>query len=247
MSQIGEQAVGNIDGGGGQSTQRVTERDTRCRPLQARDQRLPFRLLTLRPALQGGCRITRTAREVDRVTGTRAVAPQGLAGWQVPEAGHGQRQHRTARGVAAGQRHVVVCRQRHPAVAEAIEPAAIRQRRQAQREQRGHRLGAHGGEVAEVHRQRLPGDVGRIAVGVEVPAFDQRVATGDDLVPGRRRPQRRVIADAKVQARATGVAETAAQVGDEVEFGHGDAMSACRVRRGIRPRVRGRRAGRARR
>ena len=69
--------------------------------------------------------------------------------------------------------------------------------RQRQGQGEGQRLGAHGGQVAQVDGQRLVAERGRVDVGEEVAAFDQQVGADGELHAGRGLQQGAVVTDAK--------------------------------------------------
>ena len=75
---------------------------------------------------------------------------------------------------------------------------------QGQRKQRPGGLRPHGGEVAQVHGERLVPDGAGWRVRKEVPTLDQRVGRGDEHATGRHFEQRRVVAHAEQHVAARG-------------------------------------------
>ena len=53
-------------------------------------------------------------------------------------------------------------------------------------EQHAQRLRALGREIGQVHRDQLPGDIGRIGVGQKMDALDHHVVRHHQLVPPER-------------------------------------------------------------
>jgi hypothetical protein len=82
MPEVGEQAVGDIDGGGGEADQGLTEGDARARLFQCGHAQARPRFGQLDPSLQSGeaeAGQPGTAGDPDQVAGAGAVAAQGLA------------------------------------------------------------------------------------------------------------------------------------------------------------------------
>ena len=79
-----------------------------------------------------------------------------------------------------------------------------RRGRERERHQGADGAGAHGGEVGEVHRERLPADVGRGGAAVEVDARDHRVHRHDEVLAGGGTEHRRVVARADDDAALRG-------------------------------------------
>ncbi len=89
-------------------------------------------------------------------------------------------------GVAADQMAAESTLRLAEAAGKAGHPGACRRKRKRQREQIDVGLGAFGGEVGDVHRECLPGDVGWIVVGKEVHALAHRIGLDDERRAGGR-------------------------------------------------------------
>jgi hypothetical protein len=107
----------------------------------------------------------------------------------------------------------VCVRQREQAARERCQPGIVGLW-QRQRQREGQRPGAAGGQVAEVHRQRLVAQPVRIGIREEMPAGHQHVGRDREPASGRRLQHRAVIADAD-----DGAARRAPEVAcDQVEL-----------------------------
>ena len=87
--------------------------------------------------------------------------------------------------------------------------------RQRETEQDAGRRRGLGGEIGEVHAQRLARDDVRRIVGEEMDAGDEHVLGDDEVVAGARRHQCCVVA----QAEAAGAGERSKVAGDDLVFG----------------------------
>jgi len=145
--------------------------------------------------LQCQPRLAGAAGEVDVVAHLRLAALHGQAGAHL--AHHRDADvERAARGVAAHQRTGVLVGQRKQALGKGAEPrvAGLGQG-QGQREAEWAR--AHGGQIAEVHRQRLVAQRLRVNASKKMPALDQHVGGHGQLMSGPGLQQCAVIADAQ--------------------------------------------------
>ena len=112
------------------------------------------------------------------------------------------------------------------AVEEGVEPGLVAIGQGQGQRAPGRRRG-HGGQVAQVHRQRLVADVGRRGVVREMHAGDQGVAGHHQFVARRQGQHRGVVADAPDHVVAAGGA--LADAVDQGEFARasGRRRGAC--------------------
>ena len=78
------------------------------------------------------------------------------------------------RGVTTYQLHIIVIEEFKQAIAEGFKPGFI-DVRQCERQRQPRRIGSHRRQIAQIHRQRFPGEIGGINVGEEVVACHQRI------------------------------------------------------------------------
>ena len=105
-------------------------------------------------------RVAQRAAHVEVVAGARPAAQQGLSRRDFAEHRDADGQ-RAARGVAADQLAIVGVGQREQSAREALQPGLVGLR-QGQRQREGQRFRAAGGQVAQVHGQRLVAQLERI-------------------------------------------------------------------------------------
>ena len=182
MPQVGGEAVGAVDAGAGQAAQVPSQFQARAGPVQARGGG-GRRGATgeARAHRQGGA--AQVAGAIDAVPRSGAGAAQGQARGHHAGGGDGHHHLRGAGGVAAHQVDARVFRQGPQATGEGGEPGLVG-RGQGKGEGEPARLGAHGGQVGEVHRQGLvPQGLG-VGIGEEVHAGHQGVC-GDGQFPAR--------------------------------------------------------------
>ena len=105
VADVGQQAVGNIDGAARDAAQPAAQVDARLRRMQAGE--TGFKLRSLKPHAAGEMgeaegRVAAGPGYPDIITGLRPVAALGQAGRQLPHDGNADAQ-RAARGVAANE------------------------------------------------------------------------------------------------------------------------------------------------
>ena len=201
VAQVAGQPVADVDGAVGDAAQRGAERQAgrgALQPLAGLGQRFGGQVDLAAQRGQRQARIAQRAADPQVVARARAVAPQRVPGGHLAEDGDAQGQ-RPGRGVAADQRAAVGIGQREQALRQRGQPGFILRAlgRQRQGQGEGQRLGAHGGQVAQVDGQRLVAERGRVDVGEEVAAFDQQVGADGELHAGRGLQQGAVVTDAK--------------------------------------------------
>ena len=227
MAQILQQTVGHVDAGRGHATQRQSERQPRLRTVQPLSQRDIPHAAGL-PLLQGHRRITQGASDPDVIARLRAVASQCGT---LRHAAHGRDadRQRSARGVATHQLDAVRIGQCDEAVQKSVKPGCIGLR-QRQRQRAPPRLRAHRSQIGQIHRQRLPADVGRRGLRRKMHATIQGVG-GHYQFLARIEPQHGgIVADAQqhpvTAADASG--DALDDVPDQIEFAHaGRPLSAA--------------------
>src|SRR5207248_765440 len=126
--------------------------------------------------------------------------------------------YRRARRVAADQLDAEALGEREESGGELREPVLLG-RRQAEGEQRPARRSAHGGEVRQVHGERLVAERARGGARREVASFHQHVGREGQVEAGVGTQQRAVVADAEQRAsvRTAGGAREVPR--DELELG----------------------------
>jgi hypothetical protein len=118
--------------------------------------------------------------------------------------------------VAADERDVVLLGQLQQSGGKARNPG-LRSFGQRQRERHPRGLGAHGRDVAEIHRERAIADCAGIDAAREVHAFDDRVDRDDESTSVAVDVEhRRVVADAEQHVGAMIVVREVTS--DDVEF-----------------------------
>ena len=144
--------------------------------------------LAIAPQLHAERRVADCAGDHDAVAGLGGRAPHHPAMRHRAERGDRNRQ-RAGRvvGVAAEQRTAVARRILAEPGGEGGEPGLVGSRRQRERQQKTDRLCALGGEIGEVHAQRLAGDASRRIVGKKMHAGDDAVGRQHQIASGRRR------------------------------------------------------------
>ena len=255
VAEIGDQSVGDVGAGAGHTDQPTAEREPRLRPAIALHRRrrqtgferarvLPGQLAEADDAVADG------SGDEDGISRPGAAASQLAAGLDRAEGGDGDAE-RAGRGdrIATDQSRPERRLHLHEAVGEAFEPCTERflppGRGQRDRQQVGHRLRAHGGEIGQVDGQRLDADAVRRIVGQEVDVGNQHVG-GDDEGSSRKEPQGGgIVGQAEGTRRVRGQRREIA--GDEPEFvrrRHGRfRLDGGRERRGSEsPAGRGRRS-----
>ncbi len=104
------------------------------------------------------------------------------------------------------------------------EPVLVR-RRQREAEQRPGRLGAHGREVGEVHRERAVADEARVEAGREMRAIDQRVEREDQRAARGRGDAAHASSPTPARTSLAPCAAPREEAFDQLEFagrqGHG--------------------------
>ena len=96
-------------------------------------------------------------------------------------------------GVAAEKRTAIARGILAEPAGEGGNPSLIGSCGQRERKQKADRLGALGGEIGQVHAQRLAADACRRIVGKEMHAGDDAVGGEDEIASGRRRHDRGVV------------------------------------------------------
>ena len=219
MAEVADQAVGDVDRARRQAAQREAERDARLRPLHRaahlRERRSP-----------SSATVPRNASSARRASPSVPLTHRSSPG-RAPErssAAAGGTSPKTVMQIVSGPRVVSPPISSQPcASASANRPAReagekdLVGARQRERERERERLGAAGGEVAQVDRERLVAEpVGRDG-RQEVAALDQHVGETGELHAGVGCDQRAVVADAE-RGAARGPREEAL---DELEFAEG--------------------------
>jgi len=141
--------------------------------------------------------------------------------------GHGHGEHWTADDIASGQRDAVLLRGRVQAAIELEGILDAELRRQEERDQAEVGDAAHGGDIAEVDRQRFPPNFApRASFREEVDAGDQGVRCPDDRTVRAGRDGG-VVAEANEEAglapvarRGVSDAERLGQKPDQSEFAY---------------------------
>ena len=214
MPQVRQQAIRDIDAGGRDAAQRASKRHPRRRPVQAQAQGRIDRAACL-PLRQRRRGIAQGAADPEVVANAGAIAPQRLARLDEPVHRHANRQ-RPARGVATHKRDVMVRGEREEPVQEPLDEPG-RCIGQGQRQRAPRRRCAHRREVGEIHRQRLPADVGGRGLRREMHAAVERVHRHRQLHADRWLQQRGIVADAEQHVGAG--RDAPADALDQVEFG----------------------------
>jgi hypothetical protein len=214
MAEVRQQAIRDIDAGGRDAAQRASKRHPRRRPVQAQAQ-----AGSIAPP---ACHCDSAAAASPSVPLTQRSSPTRAPSRR--NAWPGSMNPCTATQTDNGprvvspptKRDIVVRGEREEAVQEPVDEAG-----------HPHRAGtatacttparAHRGEVGQVHRQRLPADVGGRGFRREMHAAVERVHRHRQLHAGRWLQQRGIVADAEhhVAARRDAPADAL----DQVEFG----------------------------
>ncbi|OIQ85252.1 hypothetical protein GALL_329270 [mine drainage metagenome] len=228
MVEVAEQAVGNVDRAGGDAAQAKPQAHPRRGLVHARlqrRQRIAGQCPFASAMAQRQARVAGGAADPQLVAGTCPAAAQGETR---ADQAHDRDAHiqRPLRRISAHEFDVVGVRQGEQSGAEAGEPDGVGGRKgQCQRERQ--RLRPHGGEVRQIHRQRLVAKLERIGSRQEMPALEQHVGRDGQLPAGRDVQQGAVIPHAEHSA-ARGAGEIA---GDEIEFAEGGShipiVAAC--------------------
>ncbi len=228
MAQIARESVRDIDRRVRNTEQGPTERHPRLGPLQARLRMRQHGGIECAGALQcpqGQRRIAERAAHIHIVACARGIAAQGAR--RVDPAQHGDRdRQRSGRRIAADEFASVSIAEREQAACERIEPGLIAgtRRRQGDGQRERERLGAHRGEIAEIHRQAFVPQCLGIDIGKEMPPFDQHV--GRDGQRAADLKQGAIVADAQQRAAHRRIGTAREATSDEFEFTHraGDAV-----------------------
>ena len=198
MAEVGDQPVGDVDGGGGEAAQRPAQRQARARRAVAVDQgqRLVLGDGEAAQDAQAQRGIAERAGDPDVVAGPRTRAQQRLAaaapcrGWSATSvSGPGVEtvsppsRWQPKRCWSASE----------PGARTGASQASSIVGRAGQRREVAQRLGPHGGEVGEIDPQQLAGDQLRRVVGQEMDVGDDGVLGDDQLLAGRHVDQRRVV------------------------------------------------------
>ena len=148
-------------------------------------------------------RISETPRNEQRLTGPRRAATHHATHLDLADDADRDRQRaRPPVGVAAEEMTAEAVLRRLQAGGEAHQPAGRGRLGEGQRHQIAERPGRLGGEIGDVHRQRLPGDVFRRIVGEEMHALRHGVGLEDQLGAGLGRDQRAVVLQPERARRA---------------------------------------------
>ena len=172
---------------------------------------------------QSQSRAAGLAGHVDRIARTRPIPPQRLA------ARHRARNHDVAHGlprmgqVAAQQRTALARGKRQQAAVKGVHPPRVRPGRQRQRHEAESRYPAHGSDIAQSARQRLPAGILRaMGVAPEMHILDQHIGGEEQVLGGPRRTENgAVVADAEHCAGAWRQGHPASNAFDEIQFGAG--------------------------
>lgn len=199
LGEIAREPVGDVDAGARDATQLHTDTGTRLGKEKAPAQRLEHCGRRAAPRLtplqqrQPARGIARRTGDEHAVTGPPAGAQQRLASRHEAKHLHGDGERSRSR-VAADELDIVRTRQIAEAPGERREPALVCTR-QRQGEQRPRGGGAHGRDIAQVHRECAVADRSGVRGGREVHALDQRVDNRDEVLSRRRHEHRTVVAD----------------------------------------------------
>jgi hypothetical protein len=108
-----------------------------------------------------------------------------------------RRRAERAVGVAAEQRTAISLRVLTKAAGKSREPRFIDCRRQCERQQKAERGCAFGGEIGQIHPQRLAADIFRQVVWENMHANNNAVGGQHDVASGRRRNDGGVVDQAE--------------------------------------------------
>ena len=200
VAEIGDQPVGDVDGGGGHAAQRLAQRQARARRAVAVDQDQRLVLGHREPAqdAQAERRIAERAGHPDVVADLRAGPQQRLPAGNQAQDGERECQRAMGRGgIAAQQVATEALLVGHQPGREPPQPGIRNALGPGQHRQIAQRIGTHRGEVGQVHAQELARDqVGRV-VGQEVDVGDDRVLGDHQLLPGRDIDQGGIVGQAR--------------------------------------------------
>ena len=230
MADVAGQAVRHVHGARRDAAQRASERDARLRHFHPQADFVELRRAQRQRAaehLQRQPRIAERAADPDLVARLRARAQQRLARWHFAHR-RDVDVERPRRRVAAGEHDVMRVRELEQPLREPRQEGFV-DARQRQRQEEGLGRRAAGGEVAEVHRQRLVTEPSRRHRRQEVPTFDQHVRRHQPLMARRRRQYRAVVADAQRHGPALGPAgapRAAEESVDQVELAQRTCVAA---------------------
>ena len=198
VAEVTHQAVAEIDGAAGHTPQRQAERHAGRGALHAQAhgfEGLGGQRQLAAEHFQSQAGIAESAP--GRVADPECIARAG-AGAQQSLADRHRTEHRDADvewprgGVAPHQLQGVFIGQREQAACETFEEALINAR-QRQRQREGHRLGPAGGQIRQVHGQRLVAQAVGGHGGQKVASLDQHVARHRHLAARRQRRQQRAV------------------------------------------------------
>ena len=184
------------------------ERQPRARVKVAIEERIAVdgrqRGIGREPQGEAQSRVADGAADAEPVAGPRRLPPQDRAGRHLAEGGHADQSRAAgAHGVTAQQRAAMGAARRAETLGEAREPRFGPVVRQCESQEEAARTGALGGEIRQVHAERLAGDGAGRVVGKVVNAGYDSVGGHHEVVAGRRRQARGVVA----QALGAGAAE----------------------------------------
>jgi hypothetical protein len=219
VAEVADEAVRQVDGARGQAAQRPAERHARLGQLHRAAHVIEGAAGELDRAaehLERQPRIAQPAADPERVAGARAAAQQRLPGRHLPDHGDAQVQRPGGR-IAANELDAVGVGQGEQAARQPRREGIVAPR-QRQRQGEGQRLGAAGREVTQVDSQCLVAQALGRHGAEEVPALDQHVARHRQLLPGRGRQQRAVVAHAQGHGRACAAARPREVARDELEL-----------------------------
>ena len=198
MAEIGQQAIGNINAAMGHGAERQAGLYPGFGPVETRVLGRGGRLGPACPqALQRPGRGPQLARHIDMIARPGAGAAERLAPRPLALDLHGHGQRPPAE-IAADQDQRVAPGQIVKGGGKAAEPVRVIAG-QGQRQAEPARPRAHRRHIAQVHGQRLVGDIFSRSVGEKMRAGHQRIYRNQQFGVRRRADDRRVIADAEPQ------------------------------------------------
>ena len=194
MSGVRQQAVRDIDAGGGPIAQLLTESQRRRRAPECAAQGggpgIAERQFTALHGEPGGG-VAEGSAHPQGVTDSRAAATQSGPGGRRANNLHGQAQ-RASGQIAADQRHGKVSDGRGEPASASVQPWRIRAR-QIERQRRAQGSGAHGGEIAERRRHGPIGHAIGGRGGGEMDVFEHGIGGDHELLPRLQRQHRGIV------------------------------------------------------
>ena len=173
MSEVAEQAVGNIDGRGRDAAQRKPQIHAwrgAVQPFAGDGQILVIQGQVALQCSQCKACIPQIAGYPELVAGACAAASQSLRERHAAEHGNAERQRPACR-ITADQLDGLCIGQRHQPLREGFQPCRIGSG-QCQREGESQRSRTHGGEIGKIDGQRLMTQRACISARKKMPAFD---------------------------------------------------------------------------